>query len=370
MHCCGHSRARRLWMQRTVLSACGAMDSAPGTPAHPGVAHPQESLSAAEQVLRDHISIDVHTHAGPHGLTSPTARPSADLGRSMRAGGIALLCLADVPDGPILGRTAQHVLTVRRTPEPGFLWNVHLDRLAWVDELIANHGIRRVLTMADALAAHQSGQPAIIMDIEGLDFLERQLERLEVSYQRGVRTMQLVHYTPNDIGDFQTGMVTHHGLTAFGAEVIRACHTLGVVVDVAHGTEDMVQQALQVATKPLLLSHTALRGSRAQGPTPLIERQITPSHARAIAENGGTIGIWHFFPTLEKYIEGVKEMVDVVGVDHVSIGTDASSSPGLFITYDPFTRLVDAMLRGGFTVDDTAKIIGGNYLRLFAACVG
>jgi membrane dipeptidase len=224
----------------------------------------------------------------------------------MRAGGIAMLCLADVPDSPILGRNAQNVLTVLRTPEPGFLWNVHLDRLAWVDELIANHGIRRVLTMADALAAHQSGQPAIIMDIEGLDFLERKLERLEVSYQRGVRTMQRVHYTPNDIGDFQTGMVTHHGLTAFGAEVIRACHTLGVVVDVAHGTEDMVKQALQVATKPLLLSHTALRGSRAQGPTPLTERQITPSHARAIAENGGTIGIWHFFPTLEKYIEGVK----------------------------------------------------------------
>jgi membrane dipeptidase len=288
----------------------------------------------------------------------------------MRAGGIALLCLADVPDGPILGRNAQNVLTVLRTPAPGFLWNVHLERLAWVDELVAHYGIHRVLTVADALAAHQRGQPAIIMDIEGLDFLERKLERLEESYQRGVRTMQLVHYTPNDIGDFQTGVVTHHGLTPFGAEVLRACHTLGVVVDVAHGTEAMVQQALQVATKPLLLSHTALRGSRAQGATPLTERQITPSHARAIAEHGGTIGIWHFFPTLEKYVEGVKEMVDIVGVDHVSIGTDASAGPGLFMTYDPFTRLVDAMLRGGLTVDDTAKIMGGNYLRIFAACVG
>ena len=277
MHCCGHTLARRLWMQSTVLSAFGAMDSAPGTPAHTGVAHPQESLSAAEQVLRDHISIDVHTHAGPHGLTSPTARPSADLGR--RCAQVASLCsvLPMCLTVPILGRNAQNVLTVLRTPEPGFLWNVHLDRLAWVDELIANHGIRRVLTMADALAAHQSGQPAIIMDIEGLDFLERKLERLEVSYQRGVRTMQLVHYTPNDIGDFQEqGMVTHHGLTAFGAEVIRACHTLGVVVDVAHGTEDMVKQALQVATKPLLLSHTALRRVASARANP---SHGTPNHA-------------------------------------------------------------------------------------------
>ena len=74
--------------------------------------------------------------------------------------------------------------------------------------------------------------------------------------------------------------------------------------------------------------------------------------------------------TLEKYVEGVKEMVDIVGVDHVSIGTDAAAGPGLFRTYDPFPRLVDAMLRGGLTVDDTAKIMGGNYLRIFAACVG
>jgi membrane dipeptidase len=87
-----------------------------------------------------------------------------------------------------------------------------------MDELVAKHGIRRALTVADLEAAHAAGQPAIILDIEGLDFLETKLERLEESYQRGVRTMQLVHYTPNDIGDFQTGKIVHHGLTAFGAE--------------------------------------------------------------------------------------------------------------------------------------------------------
>ena len=68
-------------------------------------------------------------------------------------------------------------------------------------------------------------------------------------------------------------------------------------------------------------------------------------------------------------MEGLKEMVEVVGVDHVSIGTDASSSADLFPNYDRFTILVDAMLRGGFTPADTAKLIGGNYLRIFAASV-
>ncbi|PYN26001.1 MAG: peptidase M19 [Candidatus Rokuibacteriota bacterium] len=327
-------------------------------------------LADATALLRDNISIDVHTHAGANGITSRTARPSDDLARQMRAGRIAVLCLADVPDGPILGRNARNVLVALRTPEPGFLYGYHLDRLAWVDELVAKHGIRRALTVADLKAAHAAGQPAIIVDIEGLDFLEKKLERLEESYRRGVRTMQLVHYTPNDIGDFQTGPVVHHGLSPFGADVIRACDRLGVVVDVAHATADTVTQALRVSTKPLLLSHTALRGSRAQGPTPLTERQITPDHARALAEAGGSIGIWHFFPSLERYVDGLKEMADVVGVDHVSIGTDTASTPGLFSEYDHFPRLVDAMLRGGFTPADAAKVVGGNYLRIFAAATG
>lgn len=103
--------------------------------------------------------------------------------------------------------------------------------------------------------------------------------------------MQLVHYTPNDIGDFQAGKVVHNGLTPFGADVIRACNGLGVVVDLAHATADTVTQAVKVASKPLL-SHTAVRGSRAQGETPLTERQVTPDHARAVAETGGSVGIF------------------------------------------------------------------------------
>ena len=123
----------------------------------------------------------------------------------MRAGSLAVACLADVPDGPFLGRNAAGVLTALRTPEPGLLYQHHLERLAWVDQMVANHGLRRALTAADLEAAHAAGQPAIVVDIEGLDFLEMKLERLEEAHQRGVRHAQLVHYTPNDIGDFQTG---------------------------------------------------------------------------------------------------------------------------------------------------------------------
>src|SRR5258708_15119962 len=130
-----------------------------------------------------------------------------------------------------------------------------------MDEMVGEHGLRRALNAADLAAAHAAGQPSIVMDVEGLDFLETKLERLEEAHRRGVRHVQLVHYTPNDIGDFQTGTVTHRGLTAFGAEVIRACHRLGFVCDVAHATEDTVKEAGKGPTKPLLLSHPAPSGS-------------------------------------------------------------------------------------------------------------
>ena len=370
-HCCGHSFTRRHWMWSAMAGSVGAMFA--GCSSVRGGESPEAAsdarLTAAQKFLKENISVDVHTHAGPTGVTSRNA-PSDDLARSMRAGGMAVVCLADVPDAPILGRNASNVLTVVRQPEPGQLYRHHLERIAWMDELVAGHGVRRVLTVADLKAAHAAGQPAIILDVEGLDFLELKLERLEESYRRGVRTMQLVHYTPNDIGDFQTGAVVHNGLTPFGADVIRACNRLGVVVDVAHATEGMVKQAAKVAAKPMLLSHTALRGSKAQGPTPLTERQITPDHARMVAETGGAIGIWHFFASPELYADGLKEMVDVVGVDHVSLGSDHSSSQGLLKGYGDFTLVVDAMLRGGFTPADTAKIVGGNYLRIFAASTG
>jgi microsomal dipeptidase-like Zn-dependent dipeptidase len=166
---------------------------------------------------------------------SSKAPPNDDLANAMQAGSLAVACLADVPDGPILGRNAQ-VLVALRTPEPGELYRHHLERLAWLDEMVAHHGLRRALCAADLEAAHKAGQPAIVADVEGLDFLDGKLERLDEAYQRGIRHLQLVHYTPNDIGDFQTGAVMHQGLTSFGDEVIRVCHRLGFVCDVAHAT--------------------------------------------------------------------------------------------------------------------------------------
>ncbi|HLX18072.1 MAG TPA: membrane dipeptidase [Bradyrhizobium sp.] len=372
MDCCshGHTFTRRQWMWRSALTSLTAVLAGGVEPrGSTAAAQTAETATVALELLRKTISVDVHTHGGTTGITS-RAPPSDDLAKGMRAGSLAVACLADVPDGPVLGRNPAGVLAALRTPEPNQLYEYHLDRLAWVDEMVAKHGLRRALSAADLEAAHALGQPSIVGDVEGLDFLEGKLERLEQAHQRGIRHVQLVHYTPNDIGDFQTGIVTHNGLTSYGAEVIRACHRLGFVCDVAHATEAMVKQAVKVATKPLLLSHTALSGSRAMGPTPLTARQISRDHARAIAESGGAIGIWHFFAGLEKYVDGLKEMIDVVGIDHVCIGTDQQVNPGAVQDYAQWVQLVAAMLRGGLTPEEAGKVAGGNYMRVFRAAVG
>ena len=368
--CHGHALTRRHWMWSAVLASVGTMLAGGLAPrGSTAAAQTTENTSAALEVLRKSISVDVHTHGGTTGILSQ-APPNDDLAKGMRAGSLAVACLADVPDGPILGRNAAGVLGALRTPEPGQLYKYHLEQLDRVDEMVAHHGLRRALSAADLETAHQQGQPSIVGDVEGLDFLEGKLERLEQAHHRGIRHVQLVHYTPNDIGDFQTGTVTHKGLTSFGAEAIRACHRLGFVCDVAHATEDTVKQAVKVATKPLLLSHTALSGSPAMGPTPLTARQISRDHALAVAETGGAVGIWHFFPSLEKYVDGLKEMVDVVGIEHVCVGTDQQVARGSLQDYSQWVHLVEAMLRGGFTPDEAGKIAGGNYMRVFRAAVG
>src|SRR4051812_41941626 len=127
MHCCGHgpghfhahALTRRQWMWSTVLSSVGAMlGGGVGPRGSTAAAQTAETAATALDVLRKSISVDVHTHGGPTGITSQ-APPNDSLANGMRAGSLAVACLADVPDAPILGRNTAGVLGALRTPEPG-----------------------------------------------------------------------------------------------------------------------------------------------------------------------------------------------------------------------------------------------------------
>lgn len=176
----------------------------------------------------------------------------------------------------------------------------------------------------------RSASPSIIVTAEGGDFLEGRPERVDDAYERwALRHLQLTHYRVNDLGDIQTEPPVHGGLTPTGADVIRRCNRLGIVVDVAHGTYDLVRQAATVTDKPLVLSHTSLTAA----PVPH-SRLISPDHARAIAGTGGLVG------------------------------------PSTFDSYRNLPALADALLQHGLGADDVRRILGGNYAHVFRASLG
>src|SRR5215813_2316047 len=138
MDCCGHGHAgvAHPWMGSTPLPSVAAiLAGAAGPRGSTEAARTAEITAAALAVLRDAISVDVHSHGGKTGIISK-APPSSDLADAMKAGSLAVACLANVPDWPVLGRNAQGALTAVRTPQPGELYRYHLDRLAWIDELV------------------------------------------------------------------------------------------------------------------------------------------------------------------------------------------------------------------------------------------
>jgi membrane dipeptidase len=291
---------------------------------------------------------------------SPVAEP-------MRQGGLAVVCLAIVADSPAT-HVADNRIRPYRNPKPGELYEHSKRAFARLHQLVREQGLH-VIRDAAGLRAARAEQPSVVVSSEGGDFLEGIPDRVDEAYgQWQLRHLQLTHYRPNELGDIQTEPSEHGGLTAAGAEVIRRCNRLGVVVDVAHGTYELVKAAASVTTKPLVLSHTGLT----QRPQPWT-RLITPNHAKAIAGTGGVIGIWpvNTIPAISSYVEGIFRMVDQVGVDHVGIGTDQlgllgpSSLPG----YADLPQLV-AALRARFNAEETAKLLGGNYQRVFAASLG
>src|SRR5260370_30158767 len=144
-------------MWSPVLSSVGAMlGGGVGRRGSTAAAQTAETASAALDVLRKSISVDVHTHGGTTGITSQ-APPNDSLANGMRAGSLAVACLADVPDGPILGRNTAGALVALRTPEPGQLYKYHLWRLDWVGEIGAHHRLARALLASELQAAHAAG---------------------------------------------------------------------------------------------------------------------------------------------------------------------------------------------------------------------
>jgi membrane dipeptidase len=339
----------------TLLGACGTTQSgAELLAADPEIAALVDSI----------IAIDMHSHAAGAG---GRPQPTYDLAERVRVGRMTAVCLCHSSDGPVIRRDSDNRIRTARQPAPGELWNFTQRRFKWFDDLVAGQGFRRALRQGDLEAAHRDRAPAIVQAVEGCQFLEGKLERMSEVYRRGVRHLQLVHYFRSDMGDNQTEPADQGGLTAFGRDAIAECNRLGIVIDVAHGTMQMVAAAVRASKTPLILSHTAVAKTQPAE----FSRRVSPEHARLVASSGGVVGVWgnpSAMRSLSDYVDTLALAVEAAGVDHVGLGTDNSgfgATPSVWDDYRDFPLIVRLMRRRGFSPDDIRKVAGGNYLRVF-----
>lgn len=213
------------------------------------------------------------------------------------------------------------------------------------------------------------GLKSIMLGIENGIALNGKLENLQHFKERGIVYMTLCHNGDNDICDAASKSEnTHGGVSAFGEQVIHEMNRLGIMADLSHGGEKSFYDALDISSKPIVCSHSS---SRALCDHP---RNLTDDQMRALAAKGGVAQttIYNGFlrrdgkATILDVMAHLEHAIDVMGIDHVGLGTDFDGDGGVCGIADSselinFTR---QLLARRFSEQDIQKIWGGNFLRV------
>jgi len=285
------------------------------------------------------------------------------------AAGMAAVSFATVADLRVIGVRKDGGLDVVRRFDEGEAYADHVRQLAAIVGLASRHEMVIARTASDIVDAHARHRTALLITCEGADFVEGRLARLDRAHDAGVRSVTLVHYRPNELGDVQTSSPVHGGLTQAGASAVRAMNDLGVLIDLAHATYDTTIGALRVSDAPMMISHSHLNGPGCDN-----ARLLTHDHARAIASGGGLIGAWPAgvcCADLDDFVEEIMRLVDAVGVEHVAVGTDMDANYRPVLTaYEQFASLEDALEVRGLAMPEIDRILGGNAIELMAIVCG
>lgn len=350
-------------------------DGRPLAEAELGMTLTPDQVQAGVKFLKKYPSVDVHAHPGRfflQGLEEESVIVKLfgppfvkGVARDMQHGRISAALFAGVSDLQIIGLTEQGIRAHREFRE-GEAYADYQRQLKALKEIVRKRLAVDGRDVDEIARAHRKKKTACVFSIEGGDFFEDRLERVQEAYEDGVRSVTIVHYHVNQIGDIQTEAPVHNGLTPLGREIVKEMNRVGMVIDLAHATYDVCKHTVDISTRPVLLSHTNLQTEKANHP-----RLITADHARMIAQNGGIIGA---VPsgigknTFADFIDSIREMVDVVGPDHVAIGTDMDANyKPVFKNYQDWPLIPAALLAKGYSEAEVAKIIGGNFLRIFSA---
>jgi membrane dipeptidase len=339
------------------------------------------------------IGIDTHNHIDVPLTDAEMPGPDLDLKGDMKRSGLSAICMTFATDY-----------------QKGDAYDRFLKGMTAMDHQLERNGMKRSLTVTDVRNAHAKQQPTVIQAIEGCHFLQGKMERVEEAYNRGMRHLGLLHDSDAEVplGNVYTNPPRYGGLTTFGAAVVKECNRLGMLIDLTHCDVQTTAAALKVSTRPVVISHTGLDtqlGSNPRMAEMMRPRLIGKDQAKMVAGAGGLIGVWtHLSDTPFEYAKNMRALVDVVGIDHVCIGTDTKLTPasprpggpppgvprphGAPQGGPPNTQqgqrigertnlawtdqtdgfyyvVIDALLKTGFTLNEIGKIGGENFLRVF-----
>ena len=252
--------------------------------------------------------------------------------------------------------------------QPSTYANLIFDK---IETIVAdNHDHLALARTPDHLYANkQAGKKSIILGIENGLAIEDDLTLLTHFKNRGVAYITLCHNGDNAICDSARGSHTHGGVSPFGEQVIREMNRLGIMVDLSHGGEQSFYDALAISSSPVVCSHSNCRSLCD------VPRNLTDDQLRALASKGGVAHttLYHGFlrqageATILDAISHLEHAIDIMGIDHVGIGTDFDGDGGVPGCADASEAINFTLhlLRRRYSAADIRKIWGGNWLRVW-----
>ncbi len=200
-----------------------------------------------------------------------------------------------------------------------------------------------------------------LLSIEGMYALEGDVDNIDRFFKAGYRVMGLVHFFDNQLGGSSAG-VEKGGLTAFGKLAVQKMNEMNIIIDLSHASEQLFEETIRFSTRPVVVTHTGAKGTF-DSPRNLSDQQL-----RMIASHGGIVGIgfWEGATgdtSIESIVAAIRHTVDVVGIDHVCLGSDFDGATTILFDASQVILLTDGLIRAGFSDEDIQKVMGGNQIR-------
>ncbi len=218
--------------------------------------------------------------------------------------------------------------------------------------------------LAEFIKARKEGrkQFAGFLGIEGAQVLEGEIANVQVMYDAGFRMMAATHFFDTELGGSAHG-VSLGGITGLGRQVFLEMQQRGMLIDIAHASPALIDDILQLATTPVVSSHTGVRGTCDN------QRNLSDDHIRGIAASGGVVGIGFWDTAVcdfsaKAIVKAIKYVVDLVGVDYVALGSDFDGAIQSPFDASGMARITEELLLQGFSEPDIRKIMGENTLRV------